>query len=364
MRLTTNEKALIGAYMERASQSPQNERIPLFCDHTLRYLNVELKRLQRSKFTINSITSSLSLLVRYAWQVRGLGPDVFSISHCTSDFIRDWLNYEITEHKISAATRNLRLSHLRCYVMFVAEFCFKACSIYLSLKQIPKMKVIQQEKTLLTEGNISSMLKAVITTEKGKRNALILLILYECAMRASELTALKVKDVINIDGKFRLNIMGKGKRQRYTPIKEETAEMLNAYLRVFHESSSPDTPLFYSIRKEKPVALTVKTVETIVNQAADLAREHDTTIPKRVHPHAFRRSKATALYQKGTPIEIVSSFIGHSSTETTKIYTTPSEEQLRKAMEKCDFPDEWKNAKENYTEEDLKKKIVACGLTP
>ena len=33
-------------------------------------------------------------------------------------------------------------------------------------------------------------------------------------------------------------------------------------------------------------------------------------------------------------------------------------------MEKCDFPDEWKNAKENYTEEDLKKKIVACGLTP
>ncbi len=364
MRLTTSEKAIIGAYMERASQASKNEKMPLFCEHTLRYLNVELINLKRSKFTIKSITSSLSLLVRYAWKVRGLLPDVFSISHCTSDFIRDWLDYEMSEHKISAATRNLRLSHLRCYIFFVAEFCFKACSIYLSIKQIPKITVTQQEKTLLTEDNITSMLKAAIKTEKGRRNAMILLILYECALRASELTALKLKDIINIEGKYKLNIMGKGKKQRFTPIKEQTVEILNAYIELSHESSSPDTPLFYSIRNGMPTALTVKTVETVVNQAANLARESDPTIPKRVHPHAFRRSKATALYRKETPIEIVSAFIGHASVDTTKIYAIPSEEHIRSTMDKCDFPDEWKNAKPNCTEDELKKRLVACGLTP
>lgn len=46
-----------------------------------------------------------------------------------------------------------------------------------------------------------------------------------------------------------------------------------------------------------------------------------------------RRTRATNLYQDGTELELVSRILGHSSTETTRIYAVPSVEIMRKAME-------------------------------
>lgn len=48
----------------------------------------------------------------------------------------------------------------------------------------------------------------------------------------------------------------------------------------------------------------------------------------------FRRTRATGLYRDGVPIEMVSAILGHSNTETTKIYAAPSVEQLRENMQK------------------------------
>ena len=51
------------------------------------------------------------------------------------------------------------------------------------------------------------------------------------------------------------------------------------------------------------------------------------------YPHMFRRTKATNLYQDGTELELVSRILGHSSTETTRIYAVPSIDMMRKVME-------------------------------
>lgn len=47
----------------------------------------------------------------------------------------------------------------------------------------------------------------------------------------------------------------------------------------------------------------------------------------------FRRTRATNLYQHGVELELVSQILGHSMTETTKIYAKPSLEQMRAALE-------------------------------
>ena len=52
----------------------------------------------------------------------------------------------------------------------------------------------------------------------------------------------------------------------------------------------------------------------------------------------FRRARATELYRNGVPLELVSRMLGHSSTETTKIYAKPSIEMLRAAIEKAESP--------------------------
>ena len=47
----------------------------------------------------------------------------------------------------------------------------------------------------------------------------------------------------------------------------------------------------------------------------------------------FRRTRSTNLYQDGIELELISRILGHSSTETTRIYAVPSMEMMRKAME-------------------------------
>ena len=79
-------------------------------------------------------------------------------------------------------------------------------------------------------------------------------------------------------------------------------------------------------------------VQRIVKKHADKARLTCPEVPERVHPHMFRRTRATDLYQSGVALEMVSRILGHSATSTTRIYAKPSMQMLRDAMESA-FPD-------------------------
>ena len=61
-------------------------------------------------------------------------------------------------------------------------------------------------------------------------------------------------------------------------------------------------------------------------------------MPATVHPHMFRRTRATNLYQDGVALELVSAILGHTHLETTKIYAKPSNQQMRHAMESVQTP--------------------------
>lgn len=79
----------------------------------------------------------------------------------------------------------------------------------------------------------------------------------------------------------------------------------------------------------------------------------------------FRRTRATNLYQDGVELELVSRYLGHASTVTTRIYVQPSIEMLRDLMEKAnplsDIHVEKTDLLEKLTEEDV---IKMCGLRP
>ncbi len=52
----------------------------------------------------------------------------------------------------------------------------------------------------------------------------------------------------------------------------------------------------------------------------------------------MRRTKATALYQNGVPLEMIATLLGHSQIETTKIYAKPSMSQMKVAMNRVKSP--------------------------
>ena len=75
-------------------------------------------------------------------------------------------------------------------------------------------------------------------------------------------------------------------------------------------------------------------VQRLIKKYAAQVKDLGFDIPQSVHPHMFRRTRATNLYQEGVAIELVSTVLGHARTDTTRnYYARPSVEQLRKALE-------------------------------
>ena len=91
--------------------------------------------------------------------------------------------------------------------------------------------------------------------------------------------------------------------------------------------------LFYTIIHGQPHQMSPGNVERIINKYADVIRNEHPDLPQKVHPHMFRRTRATDLYQSTVDLELVSRILGHSSTQTTRIYARPSLEMIRTAMD-------------------------------
>ena len=130
-----------------------------------------------------------------------------------------------------------------------------------------------------------------------------------------------------------LRIYGKGDKERIVAITDKTAEHQKDYLKVYHEVIDPDAPPIYTVIKGHKDRMSVGNVERIIKKYAVQIRSEYPNLPERCYPHMFRRTRATNLYQDGTEPELVSRILGHSSTETTRIYAVPSVDMMRKVME-------------------------------
>jgi integrase len=121
----------------------------------------------------------------------------------------------------------------------------------------------------------------------------------------------------------------------------------------------PDQPLFYTKIKGSIAPMSPGNVSRIINKYADAIRPEHPNLPKHLHCHMFRRTRATGLYRNGVELEMISVILGHSSTETTRIYATPSIEMLGEAMntDNSTIPDETPEWEEN--EDELAR---ICGL--
>ena len=159
---------------------------------------------------------------------------------------------------------------------------------------------------------------------------MILILLYDTAVRVSELLSLDVRS-INLGAEIPyIRVYGKGDKERIVAITDATAGHIKSYMKLYHPDNYPDSPFIYTIIKGRKDRMSVGNVERIINKYAEQIHPD---LPKKCYPHMVRRTRATNLYQDGTELELVSRILGHSSTETTRIYAVPSIEMMRKVME-------------------------------
>ena len=170
-------------------------------------------------------------------------------------------------------------------------------------------------------------------TMEGRRDLVLLSLLYESGARVQELADLKVGD-IRTAYPSTIKLTGKGNKSRIVPIMKPMGDLLKQYLKENNlvEARVFDYPLFINRSKDK---LTRAGIAYIVKKyAAEAINEAPELFPDKFSPHCFRHSKAIHLLQSGVNLVYIRDFLGHADIRTTEIYARIDGEMKRKALEK------------------------------
>ncbi|SHE93355.1 tyrosine recombinase XerD subunit [Fodinibius roseus] len=155
-------------------------------------------------------------------------------------------------------------------------------------------------------------------TDAGIRNAAIMETLYATGMRVSELTGLELDNLFFEIGFIR--VLGKGNKERLVPVGEIAQSALEHYIEVvrpkFQSDKNPQKAKNKIFLSQRGNPLSRMSIWNIVNDAAERAG-----VEKNVYPHIFRHSFATHLLEGGADLRAVQEMLGHSSINTTEIYT-------------------------------------------
>ena len=321
--------------------SKKPEFADLFFSKTGDFLDIYLKsQEQRSRDTIKAYRLSLSSFYKYVTEVKELEVMQFCFSDCTYEFVLAYLQYLHETRKLASSTVNQRLAALKSYLRYVSDGDIGLMQVYMSVQKVPLLRTPKLQKPVIEKEDLKAFLAGPENTKTGRRDRVLLALLYDTAVRVSELTGIVLGDMtLNVKNPS-IIIRGKGKKTRSIVLNKKCADLVKDYVRHYHGPDAlPDTPLFYTIIHGKMNHMSPRNVERIVKKYGDSVRKGHPSLPDKTYPHMLRRTRATGLYRDGVPLELISAILGHTSSETTKIYAIPSVEQMREALSKG-APDE------------------------
>ena len=168
---------------------------------------------------------------------------------------------------------------------------------------VPKKRDRRAER-ILDESAVLLM----IASEKDKRNRALLRVAYGAGLRVSELVGIQVRDVVRRESGAQVSVMGKGGKERTVLVSEGLAVTLADLI----DGRPAESYLFIS-RKRKP--LSTSQAWRVVRAAA-----RRIGLLGNVSPHWLRHAHASHALDRGAPIHLVQTTLGHASVATTGVY--------------------------------------------
>jgi Phage integrase family len=172
-----------------------------------------------------------------------------------------------------------------------------------------------------------------LRTRAGRRDAVLLSVLYDTGARVQELIDLNAGDV-RLDPPPQVRLMGKGRKMRAIPLMDATVELLRDHRRDnnLDRPEHADKPLFQNRQGGR---LSRSGIRYLLQKYVQPVRRDHPGFTQPVSPHSLRHTKGMHLLQSGVPLEIIRDFLGHVDVKTTEIYARANLEMKRKALEKA-----------------------------
>ena len=281
------------------------EIIPIYLKH--------LKTLGRSYYTIRGARYGLGDLQRFLD-----GEGLSHIDDLTSDVLEEYqqdLAFRFTSKSKPLTIRSQ--SQLLCVVKGFTRFLKDKDYLLhdpgegIRLPKKPK----KLPKTILSTSEVKKLLDSQdMHTDNGYRNRIILEILYDTAIRRSELCNIKLTD-IDIDAGYIL-IRGKGDKDRVVPVSERVCGLMRNYILMVRPNFIDRDDPGHLILNRWGQRMDPNGIWAVVKRCAHLAH-----LNKNVTTHTFRHTCATHMLKNGAPVRHLQEMLGHESLESTQIYT-------------------------------------------
>ena len=244
---------------------------------------------QVSPHTIAAYRDAFRLLLGFAEKRLAKLPSDLLLTDLDASFVGAFLDHLEKDRGNSARSRNARLAAIRSFFRFAATREPAHGALIQRVLAIPQKRFDRKLVTFLNHTEIDALLAVPDrNTRRGRRDHALLAVAVQTGLRVSELTALRVEDIVFGTGAH-LRCRGKGRKERCTPLTRQTAALIRAWLT---ETRATATDLVFAT--QRGTALSRDAVERLVSKYAQTAARHCPTLArKHVTPHVLRHSTAT-----------------------------------------------------------------------
>jgi integrase/recombinase XerD len=259
--------------------------------------------------------------------------NINTINQITTQIIKDYYNHLKTRDNqardggLSKAYLNKHLQALFKFNDYLKAHNHKSINIHLKREEQNQRDSLQ----ILTQDEIKQLFKATEFSNNQqricKRDTVILVLLYSCGLRRNEAINLEIKDILF--DKERIYVRkGKNYKERYVPINQYNLKIIEEYIYDYRPRFKDYKDTEYLLINYRGTPLQGQSLCNRLTKIVE-ATQDKTIIEKQITPHILRHSIATHLLEKGANIETISQFLGHSSLESTQIYTHLLEDKAK-----------------------------------
>ena len=230
-----------------------------------------------------------------------------NISEVPYSIIRDWIII-LSEKKLSALTINRKISSLSKFY----DFLIKIQEIKSSPLQNHKRLKVQKKIIIpFSEDEVLKVIDVFSNDFEGKRNLLIVDMLYSTGIRRDELINIKIND-LQLNQNL-IKVLGKRNKERLVPLIIDLKKRIEEYLKHRKEIKT-NFPFLFITKTGKKIgpSLVYRVVKNYFSKVSSKVK---------TSPHVLRHSFATHMLNNGADINSIKEIMGHSSLASTQIYT-------------------------------------------
>jgi site-specific recombinase XerD len=287
-----------------------------------------------SPHTISSYRDTFRLLLKFTEQRLHKPPSQLVFEEIDAPLIVAFLDHLEKHRGLSVRSRNLRLTAIHSLFRYIAfELPTHAAQIQRVLA-IPSKRFTRIMVRFLTRAEVDALLAAPDReTWFGRRDHAFILMAVQTGLRLSEITGATRDDLVLGIGAH-IRVVGKGRKERCTPLAKPTTAVLKAWLR--EPAKGNERLLFPNVNGRR---LSVHGVKYMLNKhAAAAAKVCPPLHGKRVTVHLLRHTMALEMLQAGVDRAVIALWLGHESVETTQMYVEATLTMKEQALAKTTPP--------------------------